>query len=631
MSGWRINVPLGDGEDLISFCKRLAILSGSPKAEGFLVDIGTTVTDVLNGTDDAVRRVARFARVDEKQLRAATLIRDLSGPVHNRGYRLNGHPVGQRHVERYIPRFCPLCWSEDRLRWPTLRQATLFTRGEWRLKWIRSCPAHGVALVVADGQRSGGGNIGSMPENGIVPLQPSGMEIYLRHRTALTPAPGGGWPGGIWLDRLHLSAVVDFCEVVGLLSKMERRIAADAVRVRSLSVHTLPFVERHHIGDLGWQILSPGPEALRSLVERFTAMACARGGIMMPGGILGPLHAYLDRRPHVEALQGIRDMVRATIAASTPIAPTTRVFDEEIDKRSMASIHTAAKDMGMHHKRLKKLLVLGGVMSKDELVFRMDERVDALLREIAETMSLKQAGAYINASRVQMDLLVKSGILKASAVGGDGEDAERSFAKRDLDEFLERLSMGGKQIHSASIEESVPKLASIPSAARQARCSAVDIIRLVFEERISVSIALGDFGYMAIRVSPMEIRDVLYGAKIGLSLREVTRRECWSENLVAFLMRSSLLRFEIMVNPITRLKQIVIPRDGIDEFNKDYVLIDEISKKLNMSKKDTKEYLSKIHIEPICHMGIGNRIYSRYQVDIISKNTNRLKFKFNWG
>lgn len=630
MGNWRINVPLGDGEDLISFCQRLSIVSGSPEVEGFLVDIGTTATDVLKGTDDAVRRVARFARADEERLRAATLMRDMSGPIYNRGYRLNGHPVGQRHVERFIPRFCPLCRSEDRLRWPGLGQAAPFMRGEWRLKWIRSCPVHGVALVVADEEQSSGeggssirsaSRIGSLPEMGIVPLSPSGMEIYLRRRAALKPAPGtptpgsdwpnGIWPGGIWLDTLHLSAVADFCEVVGLLARMEPRIAADDVRVRSLSIHALSFMDQHGASDLGWRILSAGPETLRHLVERFTAMACARGGIMKPGGILGPLHAYLDRRPHVEALQGVRDMVRATIAASTPVAPATRVFDEQINKRSMASIHTAAKDMGMHHKRLQKLLVLGGVMSQDERVFRLDERVDALLREIAETMSLKQAGAYINAPRVQMDLLVKSGILKASAVGGDGEGMERSFAKRDLDEFLERLSRSGKQIHSASIKETMPELTSIPSAARQARCSAVDIVGLIFEERISVSSVSGDFGYMAIRVSPMEIRDALYGAKVGLSSREVMRRERWSENLLAFLMRNSLLRFEIMTNPITRLKQSVIFRDSIDEFKKDYILINEISEKLNMPEKDARKHLLYFGIEPIYRGAIGSRLYSR--------------------
>ncbi|EGY02042.1 hypothetical protein AZA_64291 [Nitrospirillum viridazoti Y2] len=605
MNAWRAKVPLGDGEDLVSFCRRMAIVSGSPTLGGFLTDIGTTMLQVVHGTDDAVRIAAEFGQADVDRLRAATVMRVLGDSAHARGYRFNGHPVAQGHVERSVMRFCPLCLAEDQARWPNLHEAAPFIRGEWQLKWMRACPVHAVALV-ADGKWPAiGQDFGSLAEN-VVPLPPSGMETYLRHRATAKPTSGSEW-----LEGLHLNSIADFCESVGLIVKMEHEVAADKVKVRKLSIYSLSPAERHAAGDMGWQILSQGPEMLKHLVERFTAMACARGGIMKPGGILGPLNFYLSMRPNDKALQGIRDMIRTVIAASTPINPSTQIFGVKVDASSMTSLHVMAKATGMHYKRLGKLLILGGAISHGERVFRVDERTNALVREIAETMSLKQAGVYINASRVQMVLLVRSGILQASAVGGDGRNAERSFAKRDLDEFLARLTKDQKMIKGGVGTMAQSGLATIPFAARKARCSAVDIVRLIFEGRICIATDQDDYGYMSVYVSPADIRGILYGSRTGLSLHEVAKQRGWGENFVTFLVNESFLAFEVVENPITRLKQRMVKPESLREFDEKYILIDEFIGQFRRHHVDVRKEISRLGVKPVRDSGIGSRIYER--------------------
>ncbi|TWB12969.1 TniQ protein [Nitrospirillum amazonense] len=603
MNAWRAKVPLGDGEDLVSFCRRMAIVSGSPTLGGFLTDIGTTMPQVVQGTDEAVRIAAEFGRVDADRLRAVTLKRDLEGPVHARGYRFNGHPVAQRHVERSVMRLCPLCLAEDRERWPDLHGAAPFIRGEWQLKWMRACPVHAMALV-ADGEWPAIGP-GFMQGN-LTPLQPSGMEAYLRHRATAKPSSGGKW-----LEGLHLGSVADFCEAVGLLANMEHEIAANKIKARALSIYSLSLADRHAAGDVGWQILSGGPEAFRQFIKRFAIMACTRGGIMKPGGILGPLHVQLAKRPYDNAFDSIRNMVRETIADSTPIAPTAQIYGAPLGERSMSSIHVAAKAMGLHHKWLRKLLVLGGVITNGGLVFRMDGHTDALLQEIAETMSLKQAGIYINAPRVQMRLLLKSGILQASAAGGDGKSTERSFSKRDLDEFLAKLTKNHKTNEDDVARIYNKELFTIPDAAKKARCSAVDIIQLIFDGRIGTIEDRDDYGYMSVHVSPAEIRGILYGSRTGLSLQEAAEQTGWGRNLITFLVNESLLPFEVVENPVTRLKQRMVTLESLHDFKKKYVVVDDLMEIFKGNRNDVKKQISDLGINPVRHDRIGLRIYNR--------------------
>src|SRR3546814_17996666 len=88
-------------------------------------------------------------------------------------------------------------------------------------------------------------------------------------------------------------------------------------------------------------------------------------------------------------------------------------------------------------------------------------------------MSLEAAVHYLNAPRVQVDLLFKAGFIRPFAGGATGA-MDYAFAKRDLDEFL-----AGLFAKAPGVYDGVPGFFTIPTAAKRACCSASEIIALI--------------------------------------------------------------------------------------------------------------------------------------------------------
>src|SRR3546814_972717 len=103
-----------------------------------------------------------------------------------------------------------------------------------------------------------------------------------------------------------------------------------------------------------------------------------------------------------------------------PVGPGDHIFSIPVEARRVHSIRSAAQEAGAHPKRLRKLLHMAGYVREADMALP-DERVTFpvvdvkdFLGEIANSMPLEAAGQYLSASRVQVNLLFKTGDRKST-------------------------------------------------------------------------------------------------------------------------------------------------------------------------------------------------------------------------
>src|ERR1700722_406960 len=91
------------------------------------------------------------------------------------------------------------------------------------------------------------------------------------------------------------------------------------------------------------------------------------------------------------------------------------------------------------------------------------------------TLSVRKAGEYLNAPRVQRDRLYRAGLIAPRLRGADHGAADQ-FAPEDLDSFLDRLLDGAKPAKVAKAGQ-----VNIPEAARLAFCMSEEVVRMILD------------------------------------------------------------------------------------------------------------------------------------------------------
>jgi hypothetical protein len=355
-------------------------------------------------------------------------------------------------------------------------------------------------------------------------------------------------------------------------------------------------------GSAGFDIAEFGESGIRSLLVRLSADLPYRKGDIGPKALFGRLYEWLAHETADSAYGSMRDVMREHIVDTLPMGPGDNIFGVPVAERRRHSIHSAALELGAHPKRLRKLLHIAGLIQDDHAKLAADKvlfsatAAKGFLKRVGSAMSLREAGDYINAPRVQIHLLHKRGIIQPFTRGRDLRIKDHAFAKRDLDEFLERLYAA-----TAVIPSSDPGLADIPKAARQARCSAADIVKLLLEVRLSrVARRHGEHGYMSMLVAPAEVRQLIHTQKERalLSLRDVEQRMSWSSSVVKGLVDLGHLPSTRLRNPLTRLPHRVVALADLKAFGNQYVSLHGLANEQRRYFRNVKEEIERSGVVP---------------------------------
>jgi hypothetical protein len=136
---------------------------------------------------------------------------------------------------------------------------------------------------------------------------------------------------------------------------------------------------------------------------------------------------------------------------------------------------------------------------------------------------------------------------------------------RDLDVFLGRLLAGA---FDAGAEDG--SLVPIPTAVKRASCSAMEIVRLILDRKLTRVMRRPDAaGYPSVLVDPEEVKPFVQGQADGsLSLREVERRLVTATRVVKALIEHGHLPSHVEINPVNRCPRQVVKQDDLDAFMK---------------------------------------------------------------
>lgn len=565
-----MNLPLGQAETPTSFASRLAALHGCPSLRDFCHDMNFDVYDLAHGKPEGLSRLERLGDLPEGALSPYALVRTRDD------FFLNGQTLRKASLRRERIHVCPACLQEDAAQHggpPALR---MFARAAWSLASVRSCSRHGIALVCLEGTRAGvraydfaRAIVETAPDlDQLVETAPAlpetPLERYLLERLwAKDREPTAS------ADDLPWYAAARISEMLGAVALFGPRFRAEAMSASEWS----------KAGGAGYEILIGGAATFVDLIDDLRRASTAHDWGLR--ATYGRFYEWLAHEDDDPVYDRFRTIFRERCIETMPLGPGDVIFGEPVAVRRIHSIRSAWRETGCHPKRLRKLLWKLGVINDDDLALTDDrivfpaELAADWLGEAASSMSLKAAGEYLNAPRVQIRMLFEQGFIEPFVEGGNETVHTHAFSRAELDTFLSRLLDGAEPVAVLSSDQ-----ANLPDAGRHACCSAAEIVKLILDGRLRwVGKLEGETGYLSAIVNVDEVRScVRLDDHGGISLRQVEKRLLTGTNAVKALLRDGHLPAREAINPTNRCPQTIVMPGDLADFQSTFVSLSQLAK-----------------------------------------------------
>lgn len=581
---------LGTDETPTSFVSRLARLHNINSASTIATDLGIDYRQLIDGDCAQLRRLSQLSAASQDTLADNAIHRS------DNYWNLRRQVLLKTSMLRTSLRLCPACIAED-ISGKARPDQWAFGRSIWQLASIRACETHSLAIVSPvsgkaevyshDFARIVGPHASEIAEKREFrrPLRQTDFERYLLARLSSAPTPASAW-----LDHLEFGAAARACEVVG------------AVRLRGLQAKMKHMSDEdwHAAGQAGFEILSGGETSLRSwLAALEESFPYTRSGTESAQAVFGDFYKWLNFQARDVVFDPVRDVLRQHIVETMPVAAGEVVLGEKIEQRKIHSVHTAAREAGIHPKRLRKILEAHGLVSpqardaNDNRVRFSADAAAAAIDEELDAIPLRAVSDYINADRVHTLLLADNRFIKATL--GYAEGALTRYSKRELDRFLLQLIDDAAPVQQAPVGAY-----SIPAAAKRANCSAAEIVKLILDGKLVWTGQLTSVhGYLSVLVNLDEVKKHVHGAALpGLTAREIEKRLRYSTRVVAALIDNDQLMTTTLVHPINRCPVSIVEFDELSRFEATYVHLHELARTRKHHFRLIKTLLTQERVAP---------------------------------
>lgn len=566
-------------------------------------DLGLNARKIVEGDHIMLGRLAALSGVSAK-----ALIHNGTS-VENTHWRIRGQLMLKSSMQRTSVRLCPACIGDH------LREGSEpYGRIEWQIVSIRTCAKHDLAILEAidaphaqythDFAYLVGANAEKFAGLAITATKRpiSGFEQYLIGRLE------GVTCASAWLDSLEFAAAARICEILG----------AVALCGRTPKLAKMNDDDWQAAAEAGFAIAKGGADAVRAWLSELQATyPYSRSGNEGPQAIYGAFYKFLQFHAKSVVFDPIRDLVRDHIVATMPIGAGEEVFGVTVKQRRLHSVFTAAKETGLHPKRLAKILIGGGVVDPAlagavpaHQVFAA-EKLAIVAAQENDSISQQQAETYINAGRVHTRLLVDQGFIKALPAA---KGAATRYSKTELDAFIARLLRNAARVKFLKLPT-----CTIPAAAKRANCSAAEILRLILDKKLTwVGQLIAERGYLSVLVRLDEIKEHVHRAKLdGLTARELEKRLKTSTKVVTALIQHGHLTQDTVVNPINRCPVKIIALENVERFERTYVSLTILAAERGQHFAAVKATLQAAGVKPAldrtaCHA----TFYRRTDVDL---------------
>jgi TniQ len=561
------------------------------QARFFAADMEIPYQAVIDGNEEAVRRVAELGDVPSDLLMQNSVIR-----ISPTEFNYKGQSLRRRSMRRARMHVCPRCLQADIAGSDLPATIAIHGRADWMIAALRTCAVHNAGLVEVARDvpvhetHDWTANVSpfindleSLADS--VPLRnPSSLERYLLDRF-------GGQSAGLWLDDFPVYAAAHIAEVVGAVVAFGKNVNLD----------NLTEDQEYESGHAGFELLEAGPAGIETLMAELhhghhARRAAAADG---PQAFFGKLYVSFSQGLPDRAYDPIRTCIRDQILQTFPLGPGDEIFGVPVESRRFHSIRTASLQYKMHSKRLRRLIEAEGLITDksrpDHKIIFSAEIAERLHQREQASMSMKEAEKYLNAGRVQTRILLEAGFIQRHKIGEDG--LEDVFFKAELDEFISRLLKNAQETAAFSAP-----VFDLPSAAKRACCSSTAIVKLILENRLQwVGRRVDETGFLSILVDVTEVKakTMTEAAPAGLAVHIAAKIVMkTTQRVMSQLIAGGHIKTVTAINPVNRCPQIVIPFEELERFKTTFVSLHQLGVERGCHMRAVLKELNASGVQP---------------------------------
>ncbi len=593
----------GVDETPASYLSRLAACN-FVSAREFAKDFDLSFQSIVDGCNREIRKLCDLGGATFHDLMRSAIRRT------GHAFALRSEEIAKDSIRRVRVLICPACIAHD-IASPTVAPGPVaYGRFAWTLSSIRTCAQHSIALVEVardlkpgvrhDFVRNVSGAIPRIPTilDRATHRPPSGLERYLLDRV-------DGRASSPWLDKMPFFAVAKTAETIGAVAEYGR-----SVNLKKLSEN-----QRYAAGDAGFDILKNGEAGFTEFLSGLhKSYQVRRMGSEGPQALLGRVYTTFGQGLPDKAYDPVRDVISRFVKVSLPLGPEQVIFGKPVGRRVLHSIRSASVEYAMHPNRLRKLVIAGGLAADPNLPNRkivFDVEAARLLIERERTsMTMNKVPEYLNIPLGTFRVLFRAGLVKRHSLG-DGELNE-VFYKRELDEFLTSILRNSRETPVGDLSGH-----DIPAAARRSRCSAVDVVRLIQDGKLSwIARRPGIRGFLSVLVSVDEIRPFVTGEALrGLPIGQATSKLRVHDRVMKALLRLGAIRTETQPNPVSRNIVTIVTHQELAKFNEQFVSLFTLARERRRRMPALLRDLQARGVSPAPELdGVGATFFRRSEV-----------------
>jgi hypothetical protein len=602
MSRLKVTVPFHDDEHISSFCSRLALANHARNASEFCLHMGLMLSRVVGGPAADLDKLLTLADFRIEDVRNRIFVRE--------GFQflLNGESLSRSCVVRYPIRYCPSCLQEDSLTGAGPRRTRPYGRLTWQVVFIRTCSRHSLLLhdtqqlkarfdddfspiINAEMERRGFGT------SNVVCAQTE-FENYIQTRL------WGNNTGSSWIDSLPLYVVGRVSEWAGMTLTHGRNFKSDE----------LTTLEKVHARQQGFEIISGGKERFVDFLHSLLGIFWDRKGSVGGRVLYGRIYDRLAHESSDAAYAEIREIMRDTALKVLPLGPGDDMFGP-IHERETYSIHSAAQELRVHPKTIRKLMSSKASIEEEAKRLTNDrtiigkEKFAELADRIANTVSAEEARLYIDVSRSAWSAIVRGGFVKP--VSRWSKRSYCRYKKDTLDAFVTKV------LGTARLFVSRDSLVPISHAVNKTVIGYQEIYSLLLAGKLDkVATDSNQLGLQAVLIDIEEICEKSMLVKHGgLSLSEVENILHLHDKVLRALLKEGFISTECVINPKSRSRQRIVRADELDRFRSKYVSLFAYAKECGLHPTTIKCQMKEAGIAPaITRKLVGATFYRRDQL-----------------
>lgn len=433
---------------------------------------------------------------------------------------------------------------------------------------------------------------------------PSPLEVYALDRL------GGTVGNAPWLDALPLHVGLAICDYMGMVQRFGREVSPSELTGR----------ERMEAGGCGFSIAKSGEAGIREFMdELIRTYPYSRSATEGPQAVLGRWFKFIAFEARDASFEGVRAFVHNVLVERMPFGPGDTLLGKPVTRRVLHSVTSASQEMKVHPKRLRKILHAADVLTTDQLhlpngnaLFDAQAATETLL-DAVDGLFMTEVETYLGAGRVRTKLLVDAGIVQP--MFAKRPDLDHLFRRRDLDSFLDRLSLD-----AIPIEELAEDMADIQTAAKQACCGSMEIVRLILDRKLPwVGRLATVHGFAAIHVRLSEVRSAVQGSMEGwLTAKAIEHKLNTNTKVVRNLIDFGYLKSQKIKSPLNRCPVTVVSDGDFRCFDEKYISLFEIMRTTKIHFLQVKKRFKSINVVPsIRREEVGAAFYRRSDISYI--------------